>query len=74
MYALLYEVVSVCYYLLCVDIDECSGFHGCSHMCQNLNGTYECLCEAGYIIQADERQCQGICTEKLLRMYIVFSY
>ena len=44
---------------MCVDIDECNGFHGCSHMCQNLNGTYECLCEAGYIIQADEKQCQG---------------
>ena len=43
-----------------VDINECNGFHGCSHKCQNLNGTYECLCEAGYIIQADEKQCQGI--------------
>ena len=45
---------------VCVDIDECIGFHGCSYMCQNLNGTYRCLCDTGYIIQADERQCQGI--------------
>ena len=45
---------------VCVDIDECIGFHGCSYMCQNLNGTYRCLCDTGYIIQADERQCQGM--------------
>ena len=42
-----------------VDINECNGFHGCSHTCENLNGTYRCLCDSGYIIQADERQCGG---------------
>ena len=44
----------------CIDINECSGFNGCSHICENLPGTYRCLCPEGYIIGADERECEGV--------------
>ena len=44
----------------CIDINECSGFDGCSHICENLPGTYRCLCPEGYIIGADERECEGV--------------
>lgn len=33
----------------CNDIDECvTGTHTCSHICTNLNGTFECSCREGF--------------------------
>lgn len=33
----------------CLDIDECqTQTHTCSHICKNLNGTYECDCREGF--------------------------
>ena len=48
------------YVYLCVDIDECSGSHGCSHTCNNLPGTYRCSCPSGYTLEANGRNCKGM--------------
>ena len=43
-----------------VDVDECeTGNGGCSQKCVNRNATYECRCEKGYQLQADNRTCLG---------------
>ena len=41
-------------------MDECeTGNGGCSQECVNRNATYECCCEKGYQLQADNRTCLG---------------
>ena len=50
-------MITVCAF---IDIDECSaGYHECSHECENLNGTHRCVCNDGYMLQANERDCEG---------------
>ncbi|XP_066560038.1 latent-transforming growth factor beta-binding protein 4 isoform X2 [Amia ocellicauda] len=46
----------------CVDIDECANKTICgpNTICQNLFGLYQCTCERGFKIAADERQCVDI--------------
>ena len=44
--------------MLCVDIDEChSDNGGCDHSCENTEGSFECLCNASYILAADSKTC-----------------
>uniref|UniRef100_A0A672LVL3 Latent-transforming growth factor beta-binding protein 1 n=1 Tax=Sinocyclocheilus grahami TaxID=75366 RepID=A0A672LVL3_SINGR len=56
----------------CVDINECANETVCGHhaFCQNLIGTYQCLCDQGYESTADGQMCvdinecetmQGVC-------------
>lgn len=51
----------------CVDVDECHlGQNVCDHYCQNLNGTYHCLCPRGFRLDTkDNKTCIDIdeCTE-----------
>lgn len=42
-----------------IDIDECSGNHGCAGSCENLQGTYRCFCQQGYRLDADQKSCIG---------------
>ncbi|KAK6012951.1 EGF-like domain protein, partial [Ostertagia ostertagi] len=45
----------------CQDINECSvGNAGCSQLCINLPGSYECQCKSGYIMTYDGRTCEDI--------------
>jgi len=45
-------------YLTVSDIDECKmPTHGCEHNCINTEGSYECLCGAGFSVDADGRRC-----------------
>ena len=50
----------VCY---CVsDIDECSlgvAVHGCGMRCVDTDGSYSCVCPAGYVIHTDGKTCIG---------------
>ena len=32
---------------------------GCDHTCTNVNGTYECSCDAGYVLADNEEDCEG---------------
>lgn len=42
------------------DIDECaSDSHGCDQMCTNTDGSYECWCDKGYLLDADGHTCEG---------------
>ena len=42
------------------DINECNTNNGgCSQMCLNTNGSYICLCRSGYILDANNRSCNG---------------
>jgi len=44
---------------ICVtDIDECSSqSHGCDQICNNKNGSYNCLCNVGFFLGDDRRIC-----------------
>ena len=52
--------------LLFLDIDECEETtDGCEQTCNNIEGSFECLCEDGYLLDVDGKQCTGtktICT------------
>ena len=42
------------------DINECiEEMHDCEQNCNNVNGSYTCSCNPGYIIDADLRSCDG---------------
>ena len=46
---------------LCTDIDECGeGISGCSQLCNNTVGSFECSCEDGYQLAFDEKTCNGL--------------
>ncbi len=43
-----------------LDIDECSmDKGGCQHICNNTMGSFECICQFGYLLDENERNCSG---------------
>ena len=43
-----------------LDINECADDKdGCSQICTNSEGSYECSCSDGYILDADGKNCLG---------------
>ena len=43
------------------DVDECaSGNGGCNQNCVNNDGSYECTCNTGYVLDTDQRTCIGL--------------
>lgn len=42
-----------------LDVDECAGSHGCGQLCKNLPGGFECQCQQGYRLEADQKTCVG---------------
>lgn len=46
---------------VCDDVDECSeGNHRCEHSCLNVPGSYVCLCDAGFRLSSDRRNCDDL--------------
>ena len=42
------------------DVDECRAHNGgCSTLCQNTVGSFECRCHRGYHLKPDQRTCEG---------------
>lgn len=42
------------------DVNECTlGTSTCSQTCTNTDGSFECSCGAGYILEADDIGCDG---------------
>ena len=42
------------------DVDECADAGACGEArCQNLPGSYSCLCDEGYAFHAQEKACRG---------------
>ena len=47
---------------MCQDTDECSeGSHNCEHVCINLQGTFNCSCNDGFVLNSDMRSCVPSC-------------
>ena len=46
--------------LLYPDINECDESNGgCSHNCNNTEGSFECSCRDGYILDSEGKTCSG---------------
>ncbi|XP_076984267.1 hemicentin-2 [Tamandua tetradactyla] len=45
---------------VCTDLDECQVRSLCQHACQNTEGSYQCLCPAGYRLLPSGKNCQDI--------------
>ncbi|XP_058380273.1 hemicentin-2 [Diceros bicornis minor] len=45
---------------VCTDLDECRVRNLCQHACQNTEGSYRCLCPAGYRLLPSGKNCQDI--------------
>ena len=59
MYLYMKGVVSLLNNLLS-DIDECNlGISGCSQLCTNSIGSFECGCYYGYQLTSDNKSCIG---------------
>ena len=58
------------------DHDECAtSLHGCQHKCNNLNGSFFCSCNAGFVLNKDNKTCSGRYIFFLLsRIYKQCSY
>jgi len=43
-----------------LDTDECLDDNGgCNQICNNTDGSYQCLCRKGFFLTSDNRTCQG---------------
>ncbi|EMP34679.1 Hemicentin-2 [Chelonia mydas] len=45
---------------LCTDLDECQVRNLCQHECRNTEGSYQCLCPAGYRLLPNGEACRDI--------------
>ena len=55
----------------CIDIDECAaGVSTCSHICQNLNGTFACACRDGFVL---DDGMSGVCKAVKDNALLIFS-
>ncbi|XP_012784766.2 hemicentin-2 [Ochotona princeps] len=45
---------------VCTDLDECRVRSLCQHACRNTEGSYRCLCPAGYRLLPSGKNCQDI--------------
>ncbi|XP_072634432.1 hemicentin-2 isoform X2 [Canis lupus baileyi] len=45
---------------VCTDLDECRVRNLCQHTCRNTEGSYQCLCPAGYRLLPSGKNCQDI--------------
>ena len=44
-----------------LDVDECQTSNGeCAEFCNNTDGSFECSCRTGYMLAADDANCNGM--------------
>lgn len=54
--------------LILAEIDECEVNNGgCDQDCKNTEGSYECACEAGYVLSSNKKTCLGKKFNSLLK-------
>ena len=46
-------------YEYCLDVNECTGDHGCHHLCNNTDGSFHCYCNPGYMLHSNGINCTG---------------
>lgn len=43
------------------DINECDSYNGgCDQTCVNDDGSYHCICESGYTLNPNNKDCDGM--------------
>ena len=42
-----------------LDVNECTGDHGCHHLCNNTDGSFHCYCNPGYMLYSNGINCTG---------------
>ena len=55
--------ILVCRSRNCVDVNECSWNFGkgdCDHFCNNTDGSFQCSCRQGYVLQPDGLTCRDL--------------
>ena len=46
--------------MMFLEMDEClEGTAGCSHRCENTQGSYLCLCSQGFQLDSEAKNCIG---------------
>ena len=56
-----FKFLSLYYIVYNPDINECDDNNGgCSQICTNTEGSYECSCTNGYVLNSDRHNCSGI--------------
>jgi len=53
------QTLLVVYVMTVTDVDECQRPGMCQHTCRNTWGSFQCLCDEGYLLAADGRSCDG---------------
>ena len=51
--------LQIIHILHCLDINECTGDHGCHHLCNNTDGSFHCYCNPGYMLHSNGINCTG---------------
>ena len=53
-------LITVLYGNIFADINECNESNGgCSHYCINTEGSFECSCSDGYVLDSNGANCSG---------------
>ena len=64
-------MIMITFYL---DIMECMmEGHNCSHMCVELEGSFNCSCYSGYKLQEDGVTCEGNCIVRVKHCFPDFT-
>lgn len=42
-----------------IDVNECNTANNCQQICDNTDGSYMCSCNMNYVLNADNRTCDG---------------
>jgi len=57
-------IMLLCSLYSTLDIDECvEGISGCSQVCSNTDGSFECSCTEGYSLGLNGKICEGACVD-----------
>ena len=54
-----------------LDTDECSVVSPCNQTCLNTNGSFECSCWNGYLLNSDRRSCRGEISTYCYLLYVI---
>ena len=60
-------------FLITTDINECHN-GTCSHTCVNTVGSYNCECPAGYILQPNKHDCEGMYLNAIVCIIMLFLH
>ena len=60
------------FFFFSADIDECTEpAHGCSQLCNNTLGSYNCFCLKGYLLEKDNKTCVGKFSSKTRSLFFL---